>query len=829
MRLSPLPFSFRIVLTTISLIILFFTPLAFAADTFTLSLTPSTAENRTGVGRVIYIDAEYSESNKQLSFEVQFEKYLGNIPDAFTLVVNSLGINPNGNDGEFAEIYFDARNLSNPKISIYAYNGLDPQLSHYDGTKLSGVQPADRILSSVSNPNFLLEASVSENPNERRTFRFRIDASEIQSHAPIYPSTKGNSWKGAEIGSKAGVWLYPVAGLYTEYRQDGFLSIWSPVVVGRFVATDLDSSVSSTQCPSGDDTDSDGDSVPDCLDACPLDAEKTESGFCGCGVTDIDSDSDGVLDCSDSCDLDPEKVLPGVCGCGSADTDANTNGIADCNELQCVGTCDSNNPSLDEDGDGVSNCQEIEDQSNPCDSGDLVETLNAFSCVGVNFFLNQINIATVRAQQETGTQKFTVSYRDASGALVSAVELELGTDAKRDIIVNDLGAQPDTIGTVCVEAEGSEWSGQVIIYKPRFNADGSVLIADDGGPVYDFALSYPFSNPLMGAQLASLNTNSLGTNSANSLVANWLRLTDAFPEDGKGIQGKIVYTDAAGAVIGMQGVSLTDGGRQDFAAHEVIGASVVAVAEFVPDDAECKFYLETTRYLYEGVITQRPNFVTAYNIPVSRPSGENLSGQLSTDANELVIAEILNAKATGVNGVFKASTKEGLFAIQETLPVPAKGTLHRILTGSSLASGTPAAAMLGPSMEESLTAISLIYGFDKDGALLYGFAPPFVGSTSDSQRVDFNTFLKQRNVLEVYNPTDKDIEIWVLVRGLNGEHLFAFDTTLKPLELLREELDDRLPRDTYGTVLVKSLGAPDLVVRSEIRRAGEYVLPFTGR
>ena len=49
------------------------------------------------------------------------------------------------------------------------------------------------------------------------------------------------------------------------------------------------------------DTDTDGDSVPDCNDLCPLDPFKITPGDCGCGVADTDTDGDLVADCNDNC------------------------------------------------------------------------------------------------------------------------------------------------------------------------------------------------------------------------------------------------------------------------------------------------------------------------------------------------------------------------------------------------------------------------------------------------------------------------------------------------------------------------------------------------
>ena len=69
-------------------------------------------------------------------------------------------------------------------------------------------------------------------------------------------------------------------------------------------------------CPGADDLlDTDGDHIPDCLDACPLVG---------------DTDSDGVQDCQDNCPDDPLKLDPGACGCGVTDADSDGDTIFDC-------------------------------------------------------------------------------------------------------------------------------------------------------------------------------------------------------------------------------------------------------------------------------------------------------------------------------------------------------------------------------------------------------------------------------------------------------------------------------------------------------------------
>jgi hypothetical protein len=47
--------------------------------------------------------------------------------------------------------------------------------------------------------------------------------------------------------------------------------------------------------------DGDGDGVGDACDLCPADPLKVAPGQCGCGAPDTDSDTDTVADCVDNC------------------------------------------------------------------------------------------------------------------------------------------------------------------------------------------------------------------------------------------------------------------------------------------------------------------------------------------------------------------------------------------------------------------------------------------------------------------------------------------------------------------------------------------------
>ena len=111
--------------------------------------------------------------------------------------------------------------------------------------------------------------------------------------------------------------------------------------------------------------DADGDGMPDKIDGCPNDKNKTASGDCGCGTPDKDSDGDGTADCKDGCPNDKNKTAPGDCGCGMPDKDSDGDGTADCKDgcpndktKTTPGDCGCGTPDKDSDGDGVADCKD---------------------------------------------------------------------------------------------------------------------------------------------------------------------------------------------------------------------------------------------------------------------------------------------------------------------------------------------------------------------------------------------------------------------------------------------------------------------------------------
>ena len=176
------------------------------------------------------------------------------------------------------------------------------------------------------------------------------------------------------------------------------------------------------------DSDQDHDGALDCIDGCPLDASKSAPGQCGCGIADQDTDSDGAADCVDLCPFDPAKVSPQQCGCGLAETDADADGHAD-----CIDNCPAlpNSDQLDCDSNGIGDVCEIAAGEQDINSNSIPDSCECLADLFADGLVNGADLGILLNQWGLGKGAVSDINRDGT---VNAADLS--------ILLNSWGACP---------------------------------------------------------------------------------------------------------------------------------------------------------------------------------------------------------------------------------------------------------------------------------------------------------------------------------------------------------------------------------------------------
>ncbi|HQH28893.1 MAG TPA: hypothetical protein PLP17_15980, partial [Oligoflexia bacterium] len=271
-----------------------------------------------------------------------------------------------------------------------------------------------------------------------------------------------------------------------------------------------------TSCGVGEpETDSDGDSTPDCIDACPDDALKIEPGVCGCGVTEtaLDSDNDGLADCVDA----------------------------------------------DDDNDSVSDAQEYLDHTDPFDRGSNLVLLPATVCAEWNGFLGGMWNIMEHINLSHAALAVSSTLYDMNDLPDGSRVFSVPTGGQTDLIVHDMpGFEPNRYGKVCSSvnsAQPGDFDGRMVYYKP---SPGSGT-----ANTFDFAFAMPFLSGVKGRQFVLFNTfqPSLDSGDRRHRVANWIQLTNLSDH---AQSGDLVFYSQSGAFLGSEETDLLAGARKDF-------------------------------------------------------------------------------------------------------------------------------------------------------------------------------------------------------------------------------------------------------------------------
>ncbi len=188
-------------------------------------------------GKIEHVEASYDDLNERLRWMAEFTPKNGVLANGFTLVLSD-GPNPKGLTGQLAAFYFDASDEDEPVLTAYVYHGKNNSNSYFDGNGDGAGFDPDLILSS--NDMSWVHELVVETNNGVLTLGFDVDASQLNSHSPLFPNVDG--YEGVGFGEKLGVWFHPFAGLETDYEDD-YLEEWEYSKKGWFDTSNLTTTV----------------------------------------------------------------------------------------------------------------------------------------------------------------------------------------------------------------------------------------------------------------------------------------------------------------------------------------------------------------------------------------------------------------------------------------------------------------------------------------------------------------------------------------------------------------------------------------------------------
>lgn len=234
----------------------------------------------------------------------------GNLVVGVTLGANGNAVAEFDGSGNFVGNFIDqgVGGLSNPRDILFRadgsvlVSGVNETIREYDasGAFVSdfAMNPgsASIQLAEASNTNVYAAASLG---TRRGILDFLADGTFVDRHAPF---SICNFIGLAELFN--GNWLVTGHALATDNPEEG--AVYEMDTAGNIIRTMLH----------GPDMryvewvlrDADADGVGDDLDECPNDPDKVAPGTCGCGTADTDTDGDSIPDCNDQCDGEDDTI-----------------------------------------------------------------------------------------------------------------------------------------------------------------------------------------------------------------------------------------------------------------------------------------------------------------------------------------------------------------------------------------------------------------------------------------------------------------------------------------------------------------------------------------
>ena len=463
----------------------------------------------------------------------------------------------------------------------------------------------------------------------------------------------------------------------------------------------------------------------------------------------------------------------------------------------------------DTDKDGVDDDQELLDGTDENDPGSFIERLAANSCTEWNGFLSMYNFLEL-LNRTNSTLPVTLNLYNLSGNKVSSVSLSLPANGQWDHPVHEMpGFSADSYGLLCVShsaAVGSLW-GQMVLYRPKSSS-------------FEFAMSIPLSNGIVGEQTAPVNTYNPDSVTSNA-VANWIQLTN---HSSSTVSGSLDFYAQDGSPIagGQFALSLGAKSRTDIAAHQFVGP-YIGSARWTPASSNSAATIRSVRYIYDNPFWQT-SFSGAAPIKGKKGNGQKQYAPVSTIQNTSV-AELVNTSDSAITVVIEYFSEAGISLGDTSRNIAARGTEHIVLN-PIFGNGVRGSISMDSSASTSLLASVVQYEFNLNNRLSLLYALPARQALGTTVYSSFNTYVSHTNSLLTVSAISAASTPALTLRALDGTILLnSTQLTLPGQGLLLRDINSDVPIDAYGRIELQTSVATQSswLLR---RRNNEYVLPF---
>lgn len=432
---------------------------------------------------------------------------------------------------------------------------------------------------------------------------------------------------------------------------------------------------------------------------------------------------------------------------------------------------------LDSDLDGVTDSQEALDGTNPYDSGSFTKDLTGPVYSLWNGFLEMTNILEI-INPDGNDKVVTVEFYANDGVLLNTLPVLVSAKSQVDVILNDLsGFENNSYGLVKLSFDGT-LEGRVVFYRPGL-IDG-----------FEFAYGLDIDQPLNGKSSISYNTFHPSDNVDDHQipVSNWLTIVNlddiwqnfdiySFDESGEQILHRNIW------VAPKSRLDL-DGGH-DFAGPNQYGTHIIS-----PNDSAASYLAQVIRYGTNSDGT----YSFAVPFPAKKPNGETVVAPVSNFSHQANWVEIMNSSSVQQTATIKFVNKDGQITRLETLELSAYQQAH-------LLSDTDGFVEVSPEIAESMTVYSVYYYKNITGSI---DAVTVLAAEEPERSLAFgsyNSFLGMNNYLKLGNPSGAQSQYKVLV---NNTELMV---TLQPGQATQLSINDYVPADSYGSVIVEPINS----------------------